>query len=119
MSLSAITSCIKHCLCAVEMRVRKRAAHLGADLGVEESTEIGPHVAHAGVPKQVPLRAAAAAAVDVGLDACVAPAHQAVRHVPEELRAQHAARKALVPDVALWKGGRQHHCVKRCGGKVL
>ena len=90
-----------------------RPPHLGPRAGVEEGLQVGPQIAHAGAPQQVLLRAAAAAGVDVGLDAGAAPLRQRVGHVPVQLAAQLAPRKAARPDVALRRGGR---CVwSACG----
>ena len=86
---------------AEEIRGQGIGTCLEARCGVEEAAEVGPQVAGAGVPKQVRLRLAAAAGVDVGLQTCGPPAHQRVRHVAEQLRAQLAGGKPRVPDLAL------------------
>ena len=77
------------------------AAHLGTNCGVKEAAEIWSQVASCGVPEQIVLGLAAAAGVDVRLDARAPPVHQHVGHIPEQLRLDAAAAEALPPDVTL------------------
>ena len=77
------------------------AAHLGTNACVKEAAQVGPQVTSCRVAKEVLLCLAAATGVDVRLYSRVAPTHQAVRHIPEQLCLDSTLLKTCSPDVPL------------------
>ena len=83
------------------MKKVRAAVYLGTHTGVKKAVQIGPEVSCRCVAKEVVLGLAAAAGVDVGLDAHAAPVHQHVWDVPEQLCFDAPAPEALAPYVTL------------------